>query len=175
MRLFVAVWPSPRVVSVLRATVGTLSGQEGAGALRWTGPGQWHVTLRFFGPADVEEATEAFRSAVVPSVGTVEAVVGPATGRFGRRVLHVPVSGLEGVATAVVEATMAVGTPPEDRPFAGHLTLARSRARGGTDLSPWCGVPVSGRWVVDEVTLVASHAGREGARYEVVDRRALPG
>lgn len=175
MRLFVAVWPSPRVASVLRATVGTLSGQEGAGALRWTGPGQWHVTLRFLGTADVEEATEAFRSAVVPSVGTVEAVVGPATGRFGRRVLHVPVSGLEGLAAAVMDATASVGAPPDDRPFAGHLTLARARPRGGVDLSPWCGVPVSGRWTVGEATLVASRTGREGARYEVVDRRALPG
>ena len=175
MRLFVAVWPSPRVVSTLRATVETLAGQGGAGALRWTGPEQWHVTLRFFGTAAVEEATEAFRSVVVPSVGTVEAVVGPATGRFGRRVLHVPVSGLEDVAAAVVDATASVGAPPDDRPFAGHLTLARARDRGGTDLSPWCGVPVSGRWTVGGVTLVASRTDREGARYEVVDRLALSG
>jgi 2'-5' RNA ligase len=95
--------------------------------------------------------------------------MGPALGRFGRRVLHVPVSGLEAVATAV-------GEPSDDRPFHGHLTLARARERRGVDLRPFDGVacgPVE--WTVDEVTLVRSHLGRGGARYEVVQRARLEG
>ena len=180
MRLFVAVWPPPEVVDVVRAAVDRVAvdrvaGQDGAGGLRWTGPEQWHVTLRFFGTADLDDAVEAFRSVALPDAGLVGAEVGPSTGRFGRRVLHVPVAGLEGLAAAVVDATKAVGTPPDDRPFAGHLTLARARARGGADLSPWCGVPVAARWTVAELTLVASRTDREGARYEVVDRRSLSG
>ncbi|MBW3548710.1 MAG: hypothetical protein KY452_11325, partial [Actinobacteria bacterium] len=51
MRLFVAVRPPPEVV----ATLATLDRPERPG-LRWTPPEQWHVTLRFFGPVDAEQA-----------------------------------------------------------------------------------------------------------------------
>ncbi|MGH9152348.1 MAG: hypothetical protein ACRD03_08130, partial [Acidimicrobiales bacterium] len=97
------------------------------------------------------------------------AVLGPATGRFGRRVLHLPVAGLDDLAAAVVAATAGVGEPPEDRPLAGHLTLARARDRRGADLAPLSGYAVGGRWAVPEVALVASRPGRGGARYEVVE------
>ena len=100
--------------------------------------------------------------------------MGPATGRFGRRVLHVPVHGLEDLAAATVEATAGVGLPPDRRPFAGHLTLARARDRRGVDLRPLSGVPVGGRWPVEELTLVASRlGGRAPARYEVMETLPL--
>ncbi|MGH9148794.1 MAG: RNA 2',3'-cyclic phosphodiesterase, partial [Acidimicrobiales bacterium] len=62
---------------------------------------------------------------------------------------------------------------PEDRPFRGHLTLARARDRGGVDLRPRCGAAFAASWVVREVTLVASRLGAGAARYDVVDRLAL--
>lgn len=172
MRLFVAVWPPADVVSSLQSAVAALRDVPGAGALRWTAPEQWHVTLRFFGQTGFDEAGAAFRSVVLPP-GPVEVEVGPTTGRFGRRVLHVPVVGLNGLATSVVDATAGVGQPPDDRPFAGHLTLARARDRRGADLRPWCGAPVAGQWIVDELTLVWSRTDRDGATYEVVDRLPL--
>src|SRR4051812_28143169 len=79
--------------------------------LRWTEPDQWHVTLRFFGDADPDEIGP------LPQPRGVTAVLGPATVRLGRHVLAVPVAGLEELAAAW----------PQDRPFRGHLTLARSR------------------------------------------------
>lgn len=174
MRLFVAVWPPPAVVDAVRAAlVGVPSWLDDTSGLRWVPPLQWHVTLRFLGDADLDEAVRAFRSVAAGEGGPLEAEVGPATGRFGRRVLHVPVHGLEGLAAAVVTATRSVGRPPDDRPFAGHLTLARARERGGTDLAGWCGVPVAGCWAVREVTLAASRTDRDGSRYEVVDRLPL--
>lgn len=185
-RLFVAVWPPPAVVEAVAAAADAArrragdvaSGAvdtSGAGAtpmaqgLRWTDPAEWHVTLRFLGRVDRATALRAF-GAVGRQPAPVLARVGPATGRFGRRVLHVPVQGLEGLAAAVA-ATSDVGEPPDDRPFAGHLTLARARARGGADLSSAVGVPVSAAWEVEEITLVASRPGAGaglGARYEVV-------
>ncbi len=169
MRLFVAVWPPAEVVARLAA----LPRPEVAG-LRWTTPDHWHITLRFLGEAGVEEAAAAFRTIEAP--GRVTAEAGPCTGRFGRRVLHVPVAGLEDVADATVEATAGVGEPPPPRPFAGHLTLARARDRRGVDLRPLSGMPVDGRWPVEELTLVASHlGGRAPARYEVVEALPLEG
>ena len=164
-----AVWPPADVVASLAA----LPRPDVAG-LRWTSPEQWHVTVRFLGEADVEEAVAGFRAIEAP--GRVIAEAGPCTGHFGRRVLHVPVAGLGPVATATVTATAGVGEPPPERPFAGHLTLARARDRRGVDLRPLSGVPVGGRWPVEELTLVASRlGGRSPARYEVVEVLPLGG
>ena len=167
MRLFVAVLPPPEVV----ATLAALPRPDVAG-LRWTSPEQWHVTLRFLGEADVEEALAALRSR--DSAGEAAVELGPATGRFGRRVLHVPVIGLEAVAAAVVGATGLVGESAPARPFTGHVTLARARDRRGVDLRPLTGVPVAAAWRATEMSLVASRlGGRTPARYEVLERFAL--
>ena len=163
MRLFVAVWPPDEVV----ATLAGLPRPQVTG-LRWTTPDQWHVTLRFLGEADPDEVTRALAGAR----RTGEAVVGlgPVTGRFGGRVLHVPARGLEDVAASVVTATGSLGEPPPDRPFAGHVTLARARDRRGVDLRPLTGVPIQATWTAGEVALVASRlGGSRPARYEVVE------
>jgi len=139
--------------------------------LRWTTAEQWHVTLRFLG--DVDEVAARIAFGRISTVGPTTAELGPATGRFGRRVLHVPVAGLEGLAAAAVAGTADVGAAPDSRPFTGHVTLARARDRRGVDLRPLTGMAVAGRWDVNEVALVASRLGRgRAARYEVVE--ALP-
>jgi 2'-5' RNA ligase len=167
-RLFVAVWPPPDVL----ALVADLPRPEVAG-LRWTRPDQWHVTLRFLGSVEDVDGVLAALSDV--DAAAVEAVLGPATGRFGQRVLHVPVEGLDEVAAAVVAATAGFGEPPEDRPFSGHLTLARVADRRGprVDLRPLAGVPISAAWPVEDACLVESRLSPKGARYEVVERFPL--
>ncbi|HVE47583.1 MAG TPA: RNA 2',3'-cyclic phosphodiesterase [Acidimicrobiales bacterium] len=169
MRAFVAVWSPPEVV----ASLSELARPEVEG-LRWTGPDQWHVTLRFLGEVDEDEAASAFGT--ISAGSPVVAEMGPATGRFGRRVLHVPVSGLDDLAAATVAATAGIGQPPEHRRFVGHITLARARHPRGVDLRPLAGASIAGRWVVPEITLVASRlgAGPDGrARYDIVRRLPL--
>ncbi|MCZ7630359.1 MAG: hypothetical protein M5U19_15570 [Microthrixaceae bacterium] len=56
------------------------------------------------------------------------AVLGPAVGTLGDRVVMVPVVGLEDLAAQVRRCTQGIGRPPE-HPFRGHLTLARARSR----------------------------------------------
>lgn len=118
-------------------------------------PEKLHVTLRFLGDAAFD--VETCRAQRLPAA---TAVLAATTATFGRRVLQVPVSGLEALAAAV--------DPHPDRPFSGHLTLARSRR--GKDLRPRTGVAVPAAalvpWPVREVTLVAS----AGGRYTVLER-----
>lgn len=165
-RLFVAVVPPDSILD----SVAALPRPDVVG-LRWTEREQWHVTLRFLGRVDEVETVAAALAAIAPHAP--EAVVGPEVGRFDQRVLHVPVSGLGDVARAVISATAGFGQPPEDRPFAGHLTLARVKKGARVDLRRLCGAPITGRWTVDEVCLVESHLSSAGARYGVVERFPL--
>ena len=159
-RLFVAVWPPPEVLDLVEA----LPRPERTG-VRWTTRGQWHVTLRFLGSvSDPEPVVDALRAAAA-EVPATDAVLGPAVTRLGRGVVCVDVGGLETVAGAVAEATAAFGQPPDDRPFHGHLTLARLKgARSGGLV----GAEVAARWPVDDIHLVESHLHPHGARYESV-------
>lgn len=162
-RLFVAVWPPAAVLDLIEE----LPRPEAEG-VRWTRRDQWHITLRFFGEADPEIASAAL--ATVAADAAV-ADLGPASEVLGSGVLVVPVRGIEAIAAAVVEATATVGRPPEDRPFLGHLTLARrwgKPRRGTAALRALAGVEVAARWPVTELTLVQSRLSREGARYEAV-------
>ena len=166
-RLFVAVWPPEDVLDAIAA----LPRPEVTG-IRWTSPQQWHVTLRFLGECD-----EALASAALDQVDGEGAIatMGPSTDRFGHRILHVPVHGLDRIAVAVAAAFAGVGRDPEERAFRGHVTLARAATQGrrGPDLKPLCGVPVSASWEVDEIALVRSTPTGGAHRYDTIATRAL--
>lgn len=161
MRLFVAVWPPQDVVDAIAAMA-----RPDVPGVRWTTPDQWHATLVFLGDRELDEVARAFHRVSLPASPPTVAL-GPGTERFGRRIVHVPVSGLDDVAASV----RAILPGEDDMPFRGHLTLARARDRRGADLSSVVGLPLSASFLVDEVTLVASRLGGGPARYEVVERR----
>ena len=190
VRLFVAVDVPAEVGDVLAELERPVV--EG---LRWTTREQWHVTLKFLGEVE-DPAPVVAAVAAVPSVletveprrarapgDTVEASLGPVTAWFpGRRVLHVPVRGLDLLATAVTRALADVvdesgsggpGSHDALPGFFGHLTLARQRGRrpGPARLA---GVPVHAEWTVATVSLMGSALGPGGAVYEEVATSALP-
>jgi 2'-5' RNA ligase len=137
--------------------------------VRWTVAAQWHITLRFLGwVADEERARQALLRV---DHDALTAVVGPRLTVLGRGVLCVPVAGLDDLAAVVQAVTRGIGRPAPDRPFRGHLTLAR--AKPGVDLRALSDTPFVAQWAVREVTLVASDTRPDGARYEVIDRCAL--
>jgi 2'-5' RNA ligase len=81
------------------------------------------------------------------------------------------VAGLDHLAEAISAATRHLGQPPPVRDYRGHVTLARARHR-----SLLRGLPeaaVAEVWRVTEVTLVRSHLGSGGARYEIIGRWPL--
>ena len=174
MRLFVAVSPPPNVVEMLRGLE-----RPDVASLRWTTEEQWHVTLRFLGevgaPAAVADAVRAVPELLAAAgVAEVRAVLGPTVTWFpGRQVLQVPVGGLDALAGAVAQSTAPWGAPADDRPYSGHLTLARARgrARGPAGLA---GASVVAAWRVGAVEVMSSVLGRRGARYETLASVALP-
>lgn len=163
--MFVAVWPPDDVIGRLS----DLPRPERRG-LRWTTLDQWHVTLRFLGSvADIHGGKVAL--ARLASEAGATAVAGPKVERLGRGILCLPVAGLDAVARAVRAVTEDIGEAAEDRPFKGHLTLAR--AKPGVDIGPLAGGPFSATWPVEEITLVASETRPDGARYQVLARTRL--
>lgn len=164
MRCFVAVWPSTEVTAALAALP-----RPGAERLRWSTQDQWHVTLRFFGelsPAEVEAASAALTEAAASLPDDLIAKGGPATKFLGPGLVVWPVEGLRPAAGPVQQATAHIGQPVPDRPFLGHVTIARG-ARGA-DLRRAAHLlsPLSASWRVTSLALVHSQLGAGGARYQ---------
>jgi 2'-5' RNA ligase len=169
VRLFVAVALPDAVADLVAA----LPRPDRSG-LRWTSPAQWHVTLRFLGEAPPGEVIPAVEQALetIDSREPAVAQLGPATEWFpGRRVLRVPVAGLDRLAAAVRPTTQAWG-PENEPPFAGHLTLARTagRRRGPPELA---GVRLSADFPVTEIGVYSSRPGRQGSVYERLSAHPL--
>jgi 2'-5' RNA ligase len=134
--------------------------------VRWVPPQQWHVTLRFLGEVDEATAVSAMSALDAPRA---TAAIGPRVSRLGRDVVCLPVTGLDELAAAVLDATAGLGEPVR-RPFVGHLTLGRLRHRAACGLT---GTPVDLVVPVDEVVLVRSRLTTEGAVHEQVQAVSL--
>jgi len=167
----VAVWPPDAVLRRLEALA-----RPPTPGLRWTTSDQWHVTLRFLGaapPVPAGDRLDAAPGLLGRGGGPVTARLGPASAWFPRRrVLQIPVAGLDALAAAVVAATADTGDPDPGVPWRGHLTLARMRG-GAPGPSELAGTRVEASWPVEEITLVASELDPAGARYRIVRRVPL--
>ena len=169
MRLFVAVWPPPDVVQQLERLP-----RPDHPAVRWTTPDQWHVTLRFLGDVPDAEVTglTAALEEVARGLGERDAVLGPTTKRLGRGSLVAPVQGIDDLGTAVIEAMAELGKPAPERPFTGHLTLARGRGKRPVPPS-LAGPELAARWRVRSLAIVRSELYPDGARYHDLVRLPL--
>ena len=131
LRLFIACELPDDVRGELADLQDVLRGLHG-GRLRWVRPHGIHITLKFLG--DVEETrVQAITSALVDAIEPFEIRLHlAALGGFGGARLRVLWIGLEGdtepladLARRIDRALGMIGFPPERRPFAAHLTLAR--------------------------------------------------
>lgn len=157
-RLFVAAWPSDRVLDRLN----DLERPRDQG-VRWLPAANLHVTLRFLGDAAIDEVAAALDSVPLPAS---TATIGPAIDVLAERSLVLPVSGVDDLAGVVRSATRGMGTERERRRFVGHLTLARL-ARGARPARS-AGTLFQASFEVTEVDLVASTLTETGAVYETV-------
>lgn len=165
-RLFVAVYPPVEVADRLAA----LPRPDEAG-VRWVPREQWHVTVRFLGDADANEAAARLEG-VAPTLTAATVTLGPRVSRLGRGVVCVPAQGLDAIARRVGDATADLGRPPDPRPFRGHLTLARLRHRAACGLA---GAAFEATFVATELRLVRSETRPEGAVHTAVASYALAG
>lgn len=161
-RLFIAVWPTDEVIEELRA----LPRKDRRG-VRFVDPENWHVTLRFLGEADPDEAIASLEGIAAPARS---ARLGPGVDVLSERALVVPVRGVDDLATEVTSRTEHLGELPR-RHFHGHLTLARLKR--GTHMPAALGMYVEAEFQVDHVALVQSRLRPEGARYETIETWSL--
>ena len=157
-RLFVALWPPDDVIKTLAGMP-----RPATAGVRWVAVNRLHVTLRFLGEAEEASAVAALRPLRLPA-STV--ALGPTVRRLGRGVAMIPVDGVDDLAEAVVMATGHLGWPPPDRPFMGHLTVARLKGELPHSYAP----VIEASFPASEVTLVRVEPS--GA-YADVERFAL--
>ncbi len=160
VKLFAAVVPPPEVLAVLAEAVGRLRGLPDAERLRWVRPEGWHVTVAFYGEVPAGSVAElgerlaraarrrgpvrlglagggrfsdtALWTGTAGDVGELGRL-GAGAAAAGRRTRGVP--GAPGRGRGAGRGGRA-GRGPERR-YRPHLTLARQRHGGGTDLTPF--------------------------------------
>jgi 2'-5' RNA ligase len=146
--------------------------------VRWSDPAQAHATLVFLGDlddsalAEVRDRTRAVAAATAPFDADLAGL--GAFAEAGRaRVLWIGWgAGAAAVARLQVALVAALERPPEPRPFAPHVTLAR--ARDPVDARPWLAAAPAGwrspTWRAEAVAVIASEMHHAGARHSVVER-----
>ncbi len=158
--------------------LGLMGGVAGA---RWQDDGQLHLTLKFIGDVDRNQADDvAAALGSLPFSGIDLALNG--VGTFAKKSLThtlwagvTPHDALIRLHKKVEQACARAGVPEENRAFAPHITLARlNRATGPLDAflemhSGLCSPPMR----FDHFYLYESHMGQGGSIYEPVVRYPL--
>jgi RNA 2',3'-cyclic 3'-phosphodiesterase len=191
-RLFVAVPVADDVRDRIRGVMEEVAGgsvdERAFGQPRWVRVDGLHLTLRFLGATQDER-----QPALADAISAVAAAVAPfrvelsGGGAFPDprrpRVLWIGIvegaPHLADMARRLDERLMPLGWPPEGRPFAPHLTLARTDGVPGADerarrLSE-VAAGVSFGWRADRVVLYKSILGRGPSRYEALATAELAG
>jgi RNA 2',3'-cyclic 3'-phosphodiesterase len=176
MRLFVGIPLTAAVIEELSAISMRLQAQ--ADGLRWSAPESWHITLQFLGDTPQYECIVSrlrdLRSSAVPiqleGLGFFDRA-----GVFFAGVNLTPE--LQALQQRVTGATGLCGFIPETRPYHPHITLARSKGKGGRWLrelkSKIHRDPDFSGFVADGFVLYESVPGPGGSRYEIRDRFTL--
>jgi len=168
MRLFVAL----SLPDALRARLqGLAAGLPGA---RWVAPENLHLTLRFIGEVDRQEAEDSDAALAAIRCDSFSLTLA-GLGEFGdgRRLRSLWIGAerneaLERLQAKVEQALRRAGLPPEKRKFKPHVTLARFKSHPGGRLEDYFAAHALFRAAPFEVTgftLYSSYLSHEGAIY----------
>lgn len=165
-RMFLAVTPPPEVIGLISDLP-----TEPLRGVRYTRRKQWHVSLRFLGDVERDDALEAFAGFGAPAATIT---LGDQVELLGTRIVIVPVQGLDATAEAIDASFHHLGEPREHA-YQAHLTLARLKGRPLRDpsLVSVLGAPISATFQVDEVGLWKSEITDEGAVHTLVATQEL--
>ena len=147
---------------------------------RWTPAANLHLTVRFLGHVELELADRIADGVAATEPSAFELRLGE-LGTFKRgRLARVVWLGLSagareaGALAELVEVEcVKAGLEPEGRRFSAHLTLARARARDGSQLPALPEPPELSSWRSSELILYRSRLGRGGSVYEPLRRLSL--
>ena len=190
MRLFVAAALDPAVTAAAAALSDELRGRAArlspAARITWIPEERLHVTVRFIGHAD-EARAEAIAGVLrapftVPPLDLTIAGAGVFPRAGTPQVLWAGITagvqGLQRIEAEVSARLAAVGIPPEARPYAPHLTLARVREAAGlratTLLDGLVSRPV-GTARISAITLFESRLSPRGPTYVALQQTQLAG
>lgn len=184
LRLFLAVDPPPATREALfRWADGWRSRDDG---WRWVAADGVHLTLRFYGstPPERVEPLRGQLAALARAHAPLALEVrgwgvfpGPSRARVLWAGLAGDVAPLAALAAGAEDGARALGFAAEERPFKGHVTLARAREGRRPRLpgTPDREAPPFGPFAVGELVLYRSRLGPGGARYEALGRFPLGG
>lgn len=168
MRLFVGIGVPEGLaqrLSILQA------GQPGA---NWVAPESMHLTLRFIGEIernDAEDIDELLVGIRAPGFDLHLHGVGTFGQGFKAKALWVgvePSEPLNFLQAKVESAVVRAGQPPEGRKFAPHVTLARFNRADPNRLQNFIegnNLFHAGPWTIDHFTLFESRMGKGGSVY----------
>ncbi len=179
-RIFAATPLPDHAREAIEELVGRVRADVAAGEreVRWVRLDGLHVTLRFLGPTlepRIPEAIAALRATAAAQAPFEAALDGAGAfpGLVRPRALWLGIgegsSGLAALAGRLGQELVVHGWPPDERPFQGHLTLARSDgvASGSrtAQLLIAAARDVDVRWAVERIVLFESITGGGPARY----------
>ena len=182
-RLFIAITVPERVKVELEKAQAALRRATPENSIRWTGRGQFHLTLRFLGDVSIgqiDELVAGLKSACggFPALRLKAARIGffPDT-RFPRVVwagVRDETDMLAKLQQAVVSAVQDFTDEKPEGKFAGHITLGRIKSLKRSDaeiLSKAADAMADrffGEWVADKVELIRSELSAGGSRYTTI-------
>lgn len=155
--------------------------------LTWVQPEQMHITVKFFGELNEDDApslTEALKTiaATAPAFSLGVGGIGtfPPAGRVNVVWIGVQASmELSGLHQQCDDVLSRFGSPPEDRPFAPHLTLGRNKDHSASrgirsvladyEIGEPCVARVAG------MTLYESILDRTGPTHRVISKHPFAG
>jgi RNA 2',3'-cyclic 3'-phosphodiesterase len=179
IRAFVAACLDPALLEKIRAEQRALERRLGSDLVRWTGPEQLHLTLRFFGnvsSSDLETLNPALERAAhgitalhlsVKGLGCFPSRQRPSVIWFG---LEGDLEPLRKLQAQIEQECGRFGSHSEERPFHPHLTVARVKARGPEVRQIADGlrdaiVGTLGEWTLNQITLMRSQLRAGGSLY----------
>jgi 2'-5' RNA ligase len=172
MRLFTGIDLPPEIVKKLEALIEEL---RPAAAVKWSPPGNLHITTKFVGEWPEERLGEIKRSLdSLPTRSPLNIAVqklGFFPNPHAPQVFWAGVSGgdeLAALAHDTENALATLGIVPEKRAFSAHLTLARiSKTPVRQLLQAIAKLPVTdfGSFVADRFYLYQSRPGPTGSAY----------
>jgi 2'-5' RNA ligase len=161
---------------------------DGRARIRWVRVEGLHLTLRFLGPTPADRvddlvrildglaaATAAF-PIVIARAGAFPNPIRPRTLWLG---IETGADRLADLARELEAAITADGPPLGTKPFAPHLTIARTdglRAAGAAAAALGdAAATLEARFTADRIVLYQSHLGRGPARYEAIHEATFAG